>query len=165
MSHQLVRNHILTFGLDEAKESPFGDKPSGISSYTRQVTDISDDDLDRLIRHIRQERGSEAGISLLRGHLRSEGDFIPKFRKSMVFRPECIVASLTATNSFLRSSKCCLAEYSGIVIHRFIDGYSRLITGLRAADNNKGETVLGLFLEGASTYNVHMGQVSRNVVW
>ena len=31
-----------------------------------------------------------------------------------------------------------------------------MITGLRAADNNKGETVLGLFLEGASTYNVPM---------
>ncbi|KAF8173207.1 hypothetical protein K438DRAFT_1426206, partial [Mycena galopus ATCC 62051] len=34
----------------------------------------------------------------------------------------------------------------GIVIHGFIDGYSRLITGLRASDNNTADTVLELFL-------------------
>ncbi|KAJ3878413.1 hypothetical protein F5051DRAFT_306310, partial [Lentinula edodes] len=34
----------------------------------------------------------------------------------------------------------------GIVIHGFIDGYSRLITGLRASNNNRGQTVLSLFL-------------------
>ncbi|KAK7015971.1 hypothetical protein R3P38DRAFT_2718683, partial [Favolaschia claudopus] len=35
----------------------------------------------------------------------------------------------------------------GIVIHGFIDGYSRLITGLRASNNNRGSTVLLLFLD------------------
>ncbi|KAF8127790.1 hypothetical protein K438DRAFT_1488092, partial [Mycena galopus ATCC 62051] len=35
----------------------------------------------------------------------------------------------------------------GIVIHGFIDGYSRLITGLRASDNNTADTVLELFLD------------------
>ncbi|KAJ7847591.1 hypothetical protein B0H14DRAFT_3675428, partial [Mycena olivaceomarginata] len=34
----------------------------------------------------------------------------------------------------------------GIVIHGFIDGYSRLITGLRASDNNRVQTVLDVFL-------------------
>ncbi|KAJ3860487.1 hypothetical protein EV359DRAFT_9546, partial [Lentinula novae-zelandiae] len=34
----------------------------------------------------------------------------------------------------------------GIIIHGFIDGYSRLITGLRASNNNRGQTVLSLFL-------------------
>ena len=34
----------------------------------------------------------------------------------------------------------------GIVIHGFIDGYSRLITALRASNNNRGATVLALFL-------------------
>ncbi|KAF8184260.1 hypothetical protein K438DRAFT_1594782, partial [Mycena galopus ATCC 62051] len=33
-----------------------------------------------------------------------------------------------------------------IVIHGFIDGYSRLITGLRASDNNRADTVLDIFL-------------------
>ncbi|KAJ3817780.1 hypothetical protein F5880DRAFT_1441008, partial [Lentinula raphanica] len=34
----------------------------------------------------------------------------------------------------------------GIVIHGFIDGYSRMITALRAANNNHSSTVLSLFL-------------------
>ncbi|KAH9907643.1 uncharacterized protein B0H18DRAFT_862262, partial [Fomitopsis serialis] len=33
-----------------------------------------------------------------------------------------------------------------IVIHGFIDGYSRLIVGLRASNNNRGSTVLDVFL-------------------
>ena len=42
----------------------------------------------------------------------------------------------------------------GIVIHGFIDGYSRLITGLRASNNNRAETVLQLFLDGAIAYGI-----------
>ena len=42
----------------------------------------------------------------------------------------------------------------GIVIHGFIDGYSRLITGLRASDNNLGTTVLNLFMAAAKVYGV-----------
>ena len=41
-----------------------------------------------------------------------------------------------------------------IVIHGFIDGYSRFITGLRAHDNNEGQTVLNLFLDAAQSYGV-----------
>ncbi|KAJ3765410.1 hypothetical protein FB446DRAFT_613040, partial [Lentinula raphanica] len=33
-----------------------------------------------------------------------------------------------------------------VVIHGFIDGYSRMITGLRAANNNRPSTVLSLFI-------------------
>jgi hypothetical protein len=40
------------------------------------------------------------------------------------------------------------------VIHGFIDGYSRLITGLRASDNNMGTTVLDLFLSAVRVYGV-----------
>jgi hypothetical protein len=42
----------------------------------------------------------------------------------------------------------------GIVIHGFIDGYSRLITGLRASDNNSADTVLNLFMCAAQIYGV-----------
>lgn len=42
----------------------------------------------------------------------------------------------------------------GIVIHGFIDGYSRLITGLRAHNNNSAQTVLDLFLTAAGKYGV-----------
>jgi hypothetical protein len=42
----------------------------------------------------------------------------------------------------------------GIVIHGFIDGYSRLITGLRASDNNFSSTVLDLFLHAVNVYGI-----------
>ena len=40
----------------------------------------------------------------------------------------------------------------GIIIHGFIDGYSRLITSLHASNNNWGETVLDVFLAAAEVY-------------
>ena len=42
----------------------------------------------------------------------------------------------------------------GIVIHGFIDGYSRLITGLRASNNNSTDTVFNLFMCAAEIYGV-----------
>ena len=42
----------------------------------------------------------------------------------------------------------------GIVIHSFIDGYSWLITGLQASNNNTGQTVLDLFLRAAAVYGI-----------
>jgi len=42
----------------------------------------------------------------------------------------------------------------GIVIHGFIDGYSRLITGLWASDNNSANTVFNLFTCAAQIYRV-----------
>lgn len=42
----------------------------------------------------------------------------------------------------------------GIVLHGFIDGHSRLITGLRASNNNLGDTVLDLFECAISVYGV-----------
>ena len=41
-----------------------------------------------------------------------------------------------------------------VVIHGFIDGYSHLIVGLRASNNNRGSTVLKLFLDAAQVYGV-----------
>lgn len=41
-----------------------------------------------------------------------------------------------------------------IVIHGFIDGYSRLVVGLRASNNNRAATVLDLFLEASQLYGV-----------
>lgn len=39
-----------------------------------------------------------------------------------------------------------------IVIHCFIDGKSRLVTGIRASDNNRAQTVLDLFLHAISAH-------------
>jgi hypothetical protein len=42
----------------------------------------------------------------------------------------------------------------GIVIHGFIDGYSRLITGLQASNNNKAVTVLDVFMAACLVFGV-----------
>ncbi len=41
-----------------------------------------------------------------------------------------------------------------IVLHGFIDGYSRLITTMRASNNNHAETVLDVFLDGVQSYGL-----------
>ncbi|KAK6984404.1 hypothetical protein R3P38DRAFT_3332842 [Favolaschia claudopus] len=42
----------------------------------------------------------------------------------------------------------------GIVIHGFVDGYSRTITGLRASTINKALTVLEVFLAAVGEYGL-----------
>lgn len=42
----------------------------------------------------------------------------------------------------------------GIVIHGFIDGYSRLITGLCASNNNSAQTVFDVFINAAQVYGI-----------
>ena len=39
-------------------------------------------------------------------------------------------------------------------MHGFIDGYSRFITGLRASNNNTGQTVLSIFFCASNAYGV-----------
>ncbi|KAJ2914203.1 hypothetical protein MD484_g6221, partial [Candolleomyces efflorescens] len=40
----------------------------------------------------------------------------------------------------------------GIVIHGFVDGYSRKVMGLRASSNNKAQTVLNVFLDSVGQH-------------
>jgi hypothetical protein len=42
----------------------------------------------------------------------------------------------------------------GIAIHGFIDGYSRLVVGMHASDNNKADTVLSVFQKAIGTYGL-----------
>ncbi|KAF8058661.1 hypothetical protein FPV67DRAFT_1391617, partial [Lyophyllum atratum] len=91
VGRRLVRDHLLEYGIAEAREQPSSTTQSVISSYTGPLSSISVEDLDALLLHLRQH-----------------------FRRA--------------------------------VIHGFIDGYSRLITALRAHNNNLADTVLGLFL-------------------
>lgn len=41
-----------------------------------------------------------------------------------------------------------------IVFHGFIDGFSRLVTGIRASNNNRSQTVLDLFMDAIGTYGL-----------
>lgn len=39
-----------------------------------------------------------------------------------------------------------------IIIHGFVDGYSRLITGMRASDNNRADTVAQVFYDAIAVH-------------
>ena len=59
----------------------------------------------------------------------------------------------------LESPTCMLISFPGlirwkIVIHCFIDGFSRFVTGIRAHTNNRAATVLTLFLEAIHRHGV-----------
>ena len=73
-----VRQSLLRYGLAEPLRSPFASGPSDndgqLVSYTRPLSNISDDELDAEIRRIREGEGfNRAGISVLRGMLLSNG--------------------------------------------------------------------------------------------
>jgi hypothetical protein len=41
-----------------------------------------------------------------------------------------------------------------IIIHAFIDGFTRFVTGIRVVDNNRARTVLNLFLERVIAHGI-----------
>ncbi|KAI0069534.1 hypothetical protein K474DRAFT_1579301, partial [Panus rudis PR-1116 ss-1] len=85
-----VRSALLEYGIasPQSNDQLEDEDQPPVTSYTRPMSSITDDDLDTHIRSIRAQ----------------------------------------------------------IVIHGFIDGYSRLVVGLRASNNNRASTVLNLFL-------------------
>ncbi|KAG8724435.1 hypothetical protein FRC09_018723 [Ceratobasidium sp. 395] len=42
----------------------------------------------------------------------------------------------------------------GIIIHGLIDGYDRMIVGMKAVDNNRASTVLEIFIQAANDYGL-----------
>lgn len=153
-----------------------------IISYTGPLSDINDSNLDTLIQALRHQF-TRAGIAMLDGMLRNLGYRIPRerIRQSLIridpvhrvferIRIRRRVYSVPGPNSLWHhdgqhGKSCYLFNFDssknlqglirwGIIIHGFIDGYSRLITGLQASDNNRGETVLILFHRAAAIYGV-----------
>ncbi|KAJ6576307.1 hypothetical protein B0H10DRAFT_2345705 [Mycena sp. CBHHK59/15] len=78
------------------------------------VSDVSNAELDRLVSST-LEIFPQFGRRMIRGHLKSQGYRIPRER---------------ITLSYLR-----------MVIHCFIDGYSRFVLSIRVHDNNRGASV------------------------
>lgn len=123
-------------------------------------SNMSDDELDTIVRNFKASHGIAVGRSLVIGHLRSLGLRVQQNR---------VTASLVRvdpTNSRLRWAVLIRRRsYSvagpnslwhldghhslirwGFVIHGCIDGFSRMITFLQqCATNNRKETVLSLF--------------------
>ncbi|KAJ7752190.1 hypothetical protein DFH07DRAFT_745091, partial [Mycena maculata] len=125
VSSRTVRRAALRAGLVQPGAPVFQTRinDEGVVERTHRSTAppvslISDAELDRLITST-LEVFPQFGRRMIRGHLKSQGYRIPRER---------------ITESYLR-----------MVIHCFIDGYSRFVLGIRVHDNNRGASVLQLF--------------------
>ncbi|KAJ7026509.1 hypothetical protein C8F04DRAFT_966327, partial [Mycena alexandri] len=134
VSAQTVRRHALEYGLAEPGEPVYTEtpQPDGSTSHTYRLTapamsPISDADLDSLLASI-LETFPNFGRQMLSGRLKSQGHRVSRER---------------ITASYLR-----------IVIHCFIDGKSRVVTGIHASNNNRAETVLDIFKEVVAEYGL-----------
>ncbi|KAK6972320.1 hypothetical protein R3P38DRAFT_3134346 [Favolaschia claudopus] len=121
------------------------------SSYTGPLSAISDDDLDALVVNLRCHY-RRAGVTMFDGMLRRLGHHVPRERiRQSLIRIDPVQRVFQRITIRRRTYHHGLIRW-GIVIHGFIDGYSRLITGLRASNNNRAQTVLDLFLMAAARF-------------
>ncbi|TDL13372.1 hypothetical protein BD410DRAFT_685902, partial [Rickenella mellea] len=129
-SSRTVRRRMLDYGLSnpgvpvyieyEADDGNIVRFYNEVQQPPNAAGSLSDNELDIVIRQI-LEIFPTFGRSMITGHLRYLGHQIPRER--------------------IRAS------YMRVVFHAFIDGYSRFITGIRASNNNRAQTVLDLFLD------------------
>ena len=130
-----------------------------------QYTQISDDHLRSHVEDWMTEQ-PDIGITMLHGGLDSEGIRVQRDRLAKMLvevRPER--NTLHKKIYHRREEYWCAGPNSvwhhdgqhglvnfGIVIHAFIDGYSRTVTCIRASTNNLAVTMLDVFLTGTAVY-------------
>ncbi|KAJ7073444.1 hypothetical protein B0H15DRAFT_740062, partial [Mycena belliarum] len=124
-SARTIRRRALLYGLAQPGQPVYTDTRQtdgtitrSYSSTARPVSTLTDDQLDTLLTSI-LEVFPDFGRRMLTGRLKSAGHHVPRAR---------------ITASYLR-----------IVIHAFVDGKSRLVTGIRVSNNNTAITVLDIF--------------------
>ncbi|KAL0564992.1 hypothetical protein V5O48_017044, partial [Marasmius crinis-equi] len=128
-------------------------------------TDINDDKLDEVMAEIVVSFPS-FGRRLIHGHLKYMGLHIPRSRVEDSYRCiigaplhsfgiQCItqrIYTVAGPNSLWHhDGQHGLIRYK-IVIHAFVDGFSRFVTGIHTSNNNLSTTVLDLFLEAIEVH-------------
>lgn len=154
-STQTIHRKILEAGLHT------NDQP------TIEYATISDQDLNQEIIRL-TTRQPKVGAIYLHGALTSLGIYLPRdlvrakvaqLRPARHYLAENLfptrnMYSVAGPNSvWHHDGQHKLIDF-GIVVHGFIDGYSRLITGVRAVTNNRGDTVLDLFKDAIAVYGL-----------
>lgn len=125
---------------------------------------VTDQALDDAVREILFQFPT-AGEVMLNGHLRSRGLHVQRarLRKSIYSIRGCqSIHSRIQRRSYSVPGPNYLWHVDGnhklirfkLVIHAAIDGFSRLITFINCADNNRAETVLDQFINATSEYGV-----------
>ena len=129
--------------------------------------DICDDKLDSVIKDIKNTHPS-SGERLIEGFLDGRGIRVTRERlRASIHRVDPIntalrwvrktprhVYSVPGPNSLWHNDGCHKMIHWRIVIHACIDGYSRIITSLICADNNRAKTALDAFLSGVEEWSL-----------
>ena len=132
---------------------------------SRPYTDISDNDLHTLVDQC-LTRFPGMGVVYVMGYLKKRQVYVQRYRVELAIpavRPQ--QAFLHPTIRPARDVYWCAGPNSvwhhdgqhglvnfGIVIHAFIDGFSRTVTSIRASTNNKADTVLDVFVVGIQKF-------------
>lgn len=150
ISRQTLYRRLQEFGIDTCKFSP-----------------ITESDLDSTLKDIKVSHPS-SGEVMMQGHLLYRGIKVPRAKlRSAIHRVDSINTTSRQTSVIRRrvySTPCPNAVWHvdgnhkmirwRMIIHAGVDGFSRLITFIRCANNNLASTVLESFLQGVSTYGL-----------
>ncbi|OBZ70899.1 hypothetical protein A0H81_09541, partial [Grifola frondosa] len=134
---------------------------------TRDYSAISNDELDLIVKTYKRKKPN-SGIRYLLGFLRRHGFRIQKTRLYQSLRRVDGLGHVLRQRRSIQRRKYqssrpnalwhCDGHHKlilwGIVIHGFIDGFCRTVTGLRASVNNSASTVLDVFIEAVEHYGV-----------
>lgn len=124
---------------------------------------ISDDDLDSLVREA-QQCHPNVGIRMLMGFLKTNGHHMQRerIRQSLLrtdplgvmqrwrIAVQCRKYNVHSPLLLWNIDGCHKLIRWRVVVHGGIDGYSRIPVYLHASDNNQASTVLRLFLEAVN---------------
>ena len=132
-----------------------------------QFTEISDNDLDEVMKGIKEEHPNDGEV-LVSGHLLAKGIRVPRSRmRASIHRVDPINTAQRRSKAIVRRRYTigepnevwhCDGHHKLIrwrlVTHGCIDGYSRVITYLHCSTNNAASTVLSSFAGAVARYGL-----------
>ncbi|KAF7323543.1 hypothetical protein MKEN_00574400 [Mycena kentingensis (nom. inval.)] len=174
VSSRTIRRRALDYGLANPGAPVYVETEDADGNRTRTYTinapaesTLSDADLDREIASI-LETFPDFGRRMIQGHLLDAGHTVVRqrvidsyvrvhgpphqsFAERSIHRPPYNVAG--ANSLWHHDGQHGLIRYK-IVIHAFVDGKSRFVTGIRCSNNNRSDTVLALFDEAVRRHGL-----------
>ena len=132
-----------------------------------KFSSISESDLDNTLKVIKISHPS-SGEVMMQGHLLYRGIKVPRAKLRSAIHRVDHVNTISRQTSVIRrrvySTPCPHAVWHvdgnhkmirwRMIIHAGVDGFSRLITFIRCANNNLASTMLEAFLQGVSVYGI-----------
>ncbi|KXN83492.1 hypothetical protein AN958_01349, partial [Leucoagaricus sp. SymC.cos] len=177
VSARTIRQRLLEHGLAKPQAPVFdrqvdeGGNATLIRSSTRRTaynqTEITNEQLDQCLREILLPFAQHNSHSITQGLICSQGIYVSRqraeesrdrvqglaraFEHVTITRRRYEVAG--ANSLWHHDGQHGLIKYK-LVIHGFIDGKTRFVTGLRVHNNNRASSVLDLFLDAVAAYGL-----------